>query len=138
MPKKVDYKIISANEFLKAKPSGEFDREESKKVLIEIAMLIESPADYEILLDIRQAHGNLTFVDIYEFVTELGKHRSAFRNKIAVLSRNDRQLDNARFMEVCAKNRGFQIGAFTNFEETIDWLTTSVDIDINNPSKELS
>ncbi|KKK98157.1 hypothetical protein LCGC14_2645570 [marine sediment metagenome] len=144
MSKKINYKIISANEFLKAKPSGEFDREESKKSLVEIATLAKSPADYEILLDIRQTYGRLTSTDIYEFVAELSKHRHAFRNKIAVLSRSgissidDRQFDNAQFMELCAKNRGLMIEAFTSFEETVDWLSTSVDIDINDLSRELS
>jgi hypothetical protein len=143
MSKKVNYKIISSNEFLKAKPSGEFDREESKKMLVEIVTFAESPVDYEMLLDVRQAYGRLTSTDIYEFVTELSKHRYAFRNKIAVLSRgnissqNDRQFDNTQFMELCAKNRGLQVEAFTSFEETIDWLNTSVDIEINNLSREL-
>ena len=132
---KVEYKIISANEFLRAKPSGEFDREESKKVLVEIVEVAISHADGELMLDVREAYGKLTFVDIYEFVAELGKHITDFRNKIAVLSRqDDRQFDNSKFMELCAKNRGFHVEAFTNFEESINWLTTSVDIEINNPS----
>lgn len=138
MAKKVEYKIISTNEFLKAKPSGEFDWEESKKMLVEIATLIESSANCEILLDVRESYGNLTFFDIYEFVTELGRHRSIFRNKIAVLSRDDHQFDNAMFMELCAKNRGFRVRVFTNFEETIDWFSTSVDVEVNSPSGELS
>lgn len=137
MAKGIEYKIITANEFLKAKPSGEFDREESKKMLVNIAVFAGCSADYEILIDARQAYGNLTFVDMYEFVKELGKHRNAFLNKIAVLSRNDRQFDNAHFMELCATNKGFQVGAFTDFEEAIDWLITSVEVDINDPCKEL-
>ncbi len=129
MTKKVDYILVSAKDFIKAKPSGEFDREESKKELVKIATYTKSPADYEILLDIRKAYGNLTFSDIYEFVTELGKHRSAFRNKIAVLSRDDSQFDQAQFMELCAKNRGFQAAAFINFEDAIDWLATCIKVE---------
>jgi hypothetical protein len=129
MPKKVDYMIVSAKDFIKAKPSGEIDLEQSKKVLSEIATIAEPPADYEILLDIRQAYGNLTFIDVHGLVMEFGKHRAAFRNKIAVLSRDDRQFDNAQFMELCAKNRGFQIAAFINVEETIDWLTTCIKVE---------
>jgi hypothetical protein len=132
---KIEYKIIRANEFLRAKPSGEFDREESKKVLVEIVEIAKSHTDCELMLDIRNAYGKLTFVDIYEFVAELGKHITAFRNKIAVLSRqDDRQFDNSKFMELCAKNRGFYVEAFTNFEESVNWLTTSVDIETKNPS----
>ena len=128
MTTKVDYKIISAKDFLKAKPSGELDFEQSKKLLREIAVIAEPPASYEILLDIRQIYGNLTFTHIYELVAELGRYRSSFRNKIAVLSRDDHQFDNAQFMELCAKNRGFQITAFFNFEEAIDWLTTCIKV----------
>ncbi len=89
-----------------------------------MASIAEPPADYEILLDIRQAYGNANFSDVYELAAELGRHREAFRNKIAILARNDRQFDNAQFMELCARNRGFQLQAFTDFEETIDWLAT--------------
>ena len=125
---KANYKIISAQDFIKAKPSGELDLEQSKKVLIELAAIAEPPADYEILLDAREAYGNLTYVDVYQLVEVLGEHRSSFRNKIALLSREDRQFDNAKFMELCAKNRGFQVGAFNDFEKAIDWLTTCRDI----------
>jgi len=122
MTKKIDYKIISAKDFIKAKPSGEMDFEQSKKILGEIATIAEPPADYEILLDIRQVYSNLTFTDVYWLAMEFCKHRTAFHNKIVVLSRDDHQFDNAQFMELCAKNRGFQIAAFFNFEEATDWL----------------
>ncbi len=130
MAKKVEYKIISANDFMKVKPSGEFDREETKKVLIELAEILESSEDYEILFDIRQAFPivPLTLFDVYEFVVEIGRHRTGFCRKIAVLTREDHQFDNAQFFELCAKNRGFRAGAFTNFEAAIDWLSTTVEI----------
>lgn len=119
---KTTYKIINAKDFIKAHPTGKPDLEQSKKVLIELAAIAEPPADYEILLDIREARGNLTFCEVFQFVEELGRHRAAFRNKIAVLARPDGQFDKACFMELCAKNRGFRVGAFTEFEETIEWL----------------
>ncbi|MCD6395817.1 MAG: hypothetical protein J7M40_20220 [Planctomycetes bacterium] len=122
------YKLISAKDFIKTHPTGEPDLEQSKKILIELAAIAEPPADYEILLDARDAYGTLTLFDMYELVTELGRHRSAFRNKIAVLSRPDHQFDKARFLELCARNRGFQVGAFTDFQETIEWLQTCVEI----------
>ena len=140
MAKKVEYKIISTNDFMKVKPSGEFDREETKKVLIELAEILESSGDYEVLFDVRQALPiiPLTLFDVYEFVEEIGRHRTKFCRKIAVLTREDHQVDNAQFFELCAKNRGFRAEAFTNFEAAIDWLSTTVDIERNNPSGELS
>ena len=125
---KTTYKIISAKDFIKANPTGEPDLEEAKRILIELVSIAQPPADYEILLDIRESYGHLTYFDVYELVAELGRHRSTFHNKIAFLSRNDHQFDKARFLELCAKNRGFQVGAFTDFEETIEWLQNSVEV----------
>jgi hypothetical protein len=119
---KVNYKVIKAKDFLKAKPTGEADVEYAKKMLTQIAAMATPPADYEILLDIREAQGNLNYADVYELIAVLGRHRNAFRNKIAILARDDEQFDRAHFLELSAKYRGFEVGAFTSFEETINWL----------------
>jgi hypothetical protein len=83
------------------------------------------PGDYEILLDVRKAYGNLNYDGVYELGHVLGQHRSAFRNKIAVLTRDDEQFDKARFLELCASFKGFKVGAFKSFEEKINWLHSS-------------
>lgn len=125
---KATYKIFSAKDFIKASPTGKPDLDQAKKMLVELVTIAQPPADYEILLDVRETYGHLTYCEIFELVTELGKHRSAFHNKIAVLSRNGHQFDKARFLELCAKNRGFQVGAFADFEQTIEWLENSVEV----------
>ncbi len=132
---KTTYKLISAKDFIKAHPTGEPDLEQSKKILVELASIAEPPADYEILLDVRDSYGHLSFFDMYELVAELGRQRSAFRNKIAFLSRPDDQFDKAQFLELCARNRGFQVGAFTDFQETIEWLQTCVEVGKNVSEK---
>ena len=122
-----EYRVISGKDFIKAKPTGQIDLQESKKVLASIAAITKPPADYEILLDIRDVnvnrdvHKRLNHFETLEFVKELVKNRSAFRNKIAVLSREGRQLDNSRFAELCATNRGINLKAFTSLEESIEW-----------------
>lgn len=132
---KTSYKLISAKDFIKAHPTGEPDLEQSKKILVELASIAEPPADYEILLDVRESYGHLSLFDMYELVTVLGRHRSSFRNKIAFLSRPDEQFDKAQFLELCARNRGFQVGAFTDFQETIEWLQTAVEVGKNVSEK---
>ena len=122
---KTNYKIIEAKEFLKAKPTGEVDLEYAKEVLTQIALMATPPADYEILLDVREAYGNMNYADAYRLIAVLAQHRESFRNKIAILARDDEQFDRAQFMKLCAKYRGFEVGAFTSFEETINWLHSS-------------
>ncbi len=127
---KANYKIIRAKDFIKSKPSGKLDMEQSKKVLAELASIAKPPADYEILLDVREAYTNFSFIEVFQLVKELIAHRSAFRNKIAVLVRNDYQFSNAKFAQLCATNRGIKITAFIDFEKAIDWLLTETDIDL--------
>lgn len=124
-----EYRVISGKDFIKAKPSGDLDLEGSKKMLASIASVTKPPANYEIMLDIRDVNNKKYFTrfEVLEFVKELVRNRSAFRNKIAVLSRDDKQFDNSRFAELCATNRGLLVKAFISFEEAIEWLTSPID-----------
>ena len=121
----INYKIIHAKDFIKANPTGRVDIEESKKVLGQIADMIKVMGDYEILLDVRAAYGNLNQADLWELVLELGRHRKAFRNKIAIIARDDEQFNKAIFVEMCANIDGFKVSAFTDFEQAINWLQSS-------------
>jgi hypothetical protein len=115
-------KVIHAKDFLKVKSSGEVDLEESKLVLGKVIEMTALPGNYEILLDIRDAYGNLDEEDLWELVLELGRHRSRFRNKVAILARKDEQINKAIFFELCANIGGFNISAFTDFEQAIEWI----------------
>jgi hypothetical protein len=111
----VNYKIIQAKDFIKAKPTGGIDLDESKKVLGQIAEMAMVIGDCEILMDVREAYGDLDQDDLFELVLELGRHREAFRNKIAVLARDGEQLNKAVFVEMCANIDGFKVVAFADF-----------------------
>jgi hypothetical protein len=125
-----EYRTISGKDFFKAKPSGELDLEGSKKMLASIALITKPPADYEILLDFRETNYNKSFTrfEVFGFVKELVKNRSAFQNKIAILSRDGKQLDNSKFAELCATNRGLLVKTFLSFENAVEWLTDPIKI----------
>jgi hypothetical protein len=120
----VNYKIIQAKDFIKAKPTGGIDLDESKKVLGQIADMAKVVGDCEILMDLREAYGNLDMDDLHELVLEFGRHRDAFRSKIAVITRNDEQFNKAVFVEMCANIDGFTVVAFIDFEKATNWLQT--------------
>lgn len=130
MSKKIEYVLVNVNEFIKVKHSGEFDREETRKFLIQFVELVISGRCNQILLDVREAFPAvpLTYFDIYEFVVELAKHSTAFQSKIAVLTRKDAQFDSAKFFELCAGNRGFEAQAFTSFEKAINWFSKTSNV----------
>jgi hypothetical protein len=116
------YKIISAKDFIKARPNGITDLEQSKQVLLELAMIAGLSPEHEILLDIRDTDAGLTHDEVYELIKELEKHRDFFCNKIAVLSRDDEQYSRAGLFEICANLEGFQVAAFIDYEKSINWL----------------
>jgi hypothetical protein len=118
-------RLIHARDFLKTSPRGELDLATSKQVLLKLASENAAPRQYDILIDIRQAIGDLTPTDITQLVEVMIEHRESFRSKLAILTSHGRQFDNAEFMELYAGNRGFQVGAFNDFEEAMNWLTTS-------------
>jgi hypothetical protein len=114
-------RIIQSNDFIKATPEGQFDLEKSKKLLMEIATASVSLVDYEIILDTRKAQMRLSTFDLWYLAVELGNLGKAFYRKTAVLCPIER-FDQAEFFALCAQNGGFQVRAFSSFEDAIEWL----------------
>ncbi|MGD0399246.1 MAG: hypothetical protein ABSC04_10080 [Syntrophobacteraceae bacterium] len=118
-------RIIHARDFIRVAPEGDFDLEESRKLLMEIASATAGLVDYEIIIDTRKAEIEMSPTDLWYLAAELSKLREAFfRRKTAVLCPLE-EFDRAEFFELCAKNRGFQVKAFTSFEDAIEWLTAN-------------
>ena len=119
---KAAIKIVKTSDFIKTKPTGELNLADTKKLLADVAELNKNDKKYDILFDIRETKSILTLGDIYELVTEIGRHRQAFRKKIAVLASAQHDLDKGHFLKLCASNRGFNVNVFEDFEECITWL----------------
>lgn len=130
----IDCTVIHIKEFLRLKPSGEFDPDATLRVLGTLSELLASSGDPKTLIDIREAYPSvsLTTYDIYLFVKELVQKRKTFHNKIAILTRKDYQFDNAKFFELCAGNRGLDAKAFTEYEAVIDWFSETKVADMQN------
>jgi hypothetical protein len=114
-------RIIHAHDFLKATPEGHLDLEESKKLLIEIASTAFLGGDYHIIVDTRRAQVEMSTTDLWYLAAGLSEHRKAFSGKTAILCPPER-FDDAEFLALCAKNQGFNVRAFTSFEDAIEWL----------------
>jgi hypothetical protein len=119
---KAEIKFVKTKDFIKTTAAGQLNLEESKKVLSELALLNSPDNLHDLLIDIRETVSVLTLSDIYELVAEVGKYRQSFRNNIAILIGSQHDIDKARFLEMCASNRGFSVNVFTDFEESVNWL----------------
>lgn len=117
----INIRNIQAHEFIKTTPEGELDVEASKKLLVEIASASAPSGDYEILLDTRGAHSELSAEDLWDLAAELHKYRETLSRKAAVLVPPER-LDHAEYFARCAQDRGFQVSAFTSLGDAVAWL----------------
>ena len=115
-------KVIQAHEFVRARPGGVLNLEASEQLLLDIAKAAEGLSRIEILVDTRHAEGQLGAADLWFLADRLGRHRHAFSGKTAVLCPAER-FDRARFFALLADSKGFDVEAFTSYEEAVEWLS---------------
>ena len=120
--------VIHAKDFVKMTPNGEFDFDSTRDLMIEAISVESEASELEILFDFRKARADLTTTDIWYLAEALDKNRALFHEKIAILIGPNQNFDNAKFFELCATNRGLDVGAFTSYEEAINWLFPSSEI----------
>ena len=116
-------RVIHAQDFIKATPEGWLDRKQSMKLLLDIAAVAPESANFHVILDTRKAQSGLSEIDLWFLASELSDH---FRDvtqssRMAVLCPVER-FNQAEFFALCANNRGFNIGAFTSFEDAFGWI----------------
>ena len=122
MNKQQNIRIIHINDFVRADVDGHFDLKRSQELLKELAGFTRENPTQHILLDGREATSDLTTVDIFNLVSSLFEAGVGVRNKLALLNRPKDDFDRAAFLELCARNRGFNISAFRDFEAALAWL----------------
>lgn len=124
-PANLKLQIVRAGDFIKSTPTGDLDKTASKEGLAEIAVLGADLQGYTVLIDLREVKSRLSTTDIFELASELVKFGETFRRRTAVLARADHDLGQATFFEDVAQGKGFNVKAFTVFEEAIFWLSNT-------------
>ena len=114
-------KHIQGHDFIRAKPDGDADLETAEELIKEIAAAGEGLEDFEILVDTRNVSGGLSATALWTLSERLVRYRKTFSHRTAVLCPLER-FDHIRFFSLCAENRGFNIQAFTSYEEAMEWL----------------
>ncbi len=122
LPMQLNIEIVNPTDFIKTTLTGELDINSSKKVLTDIADSSNQNNLRPILIDLRKTTSVLNKVDLFELGTGLMEYGIAYRKKTALLTRDDDSFERANFFELVARNRGYFVKSFTNFEEAIMWL----------------
>ena len=114
-------KIIHASDFIRARPEGAAQLEDAEQLLKDIIAAGTGLEDYEVLVDTRRVTGSLSATDLWTLAEKLTKFRASFAHRTAILCPLEK-FDHSRFFALCAENRGFNIQAFTSYEEAMEWL----------------
>jgi len=118
----IDVKIVPAREFIRTKANGEFDLEGTKELFLAVFSKMKEANVSEVVMDLRELSTKMTSLDIHELLAVLDHVGSWGTWKIAIVYRPKDDFDRAKFFELCAQNRGYQVGAFQAFEEALEWL----------------
>ena len=116
--------IIRAGDFIKSTPTGELDMKASKQGLAQVDAAGNELKVYTVLIDLRDVKSHLSIANIEELASDLLSYGKTFRRKTALLVRADKNIEQARFFEMAAQNRGFEVKTFTVFEDAIIWLSS--------------
>ena len=108
----VNVKVIQAGEFIRASPLGQVQMDKAEALLKEIADASAGLEEFQVLVDTRRTPGSLAI------------YRRTIGNRTAILCPFER-FDQARFFALCAENQGFNVQAFTSYEDAMEWLITS-------------
>jgi len=115
-------RIISARDFVSAKPDGQLNLEESEQLLREVVSVSEPLEEFDILVDTREAASALSATDLWFLADRLVRYPKTFAGKTALLCPTER-FDHASFFALCAGNKGIDMQAFTSYEEAMKWLS---------------
>src|SRR5436190_24346888 len=83
-------RVLRPSEFLRARTDGRVDIGTGKALLAELADAAESLDRYEVMIDIRNAVGQLSADDVIELASSLIDFRNTFLHKTAILCPRER------------------------------------------------
>jgi len=122
-----EVKIYKITDLIRVNKEGKLDLDRSIRLVHELAATAAFHADHNILVDLRDTTIDThSLDDLFEIVLEMGRFKSIFKNKMASVIPNDEQrISIAQKLKACMNIKGFQFQFFTVFEDAIDWLSVT-------------
>ena len=121
-------KIFPHQSLIVLTAEGKLDMAASKAALTTVAESSSHDVHAEVLFDLRESICTLSINDIYELASYMASSETRLptHEKIAVLVDGKLEFDHAKFLALCAGNRGISIRAFDDFDIASEWLKTAL------------
>ena len=113
-----------ASSLIKITAAGKVDLAGTRAALRNLAGHPDFKAGWQVLFDWRKIRCEMSLTDVYEISKLLSDPDTALpsREALAVLVSGDCALDRAKFLELCAANRGVKVAAFDDYTKVSEWL----------------
>jgi hypothetical protein len=117
-----DLHIVRPADFVRLDAHGRINLEESRRMLASVARECAQRGVPCTLIDARDVEpGVLSLNDLYLLAREFRELGFEKKHRLAILHRYSSS-ERAEFFAMCASDGGWDVRAFENFEEAIDWL----------------
>jgi hypothetical protein len=131
--------IIRTSDFIRLNGRGEYDQEETRRALSDIAKAcIQSDIDCA-LLDIRNARSDMQMHDLDELALAFKEMGFRKNHRLAILHRSSAgervefftlsSSERAEFFAMCASENGWNVQAFEDFELALEWLGAALPVE---------
>ena len=81
---------------------------------------------HNLLVDMRDVAGDISYRDVHELIHVLVDHPDAFTHRIALLEPYTARFEKAQFFQAYAIERGFEVRAFVDEARAVRWLEGGV------------
>jgi hypothetical protein len=113
--------VVKSSDFVRLDARGKVDLAESRRVLSEVAQECVDRGINHALLDVRDLYSDLVLTDLYALARTFADVGFRRTDRLAVLHRYNSG-EKAEFFAMCANDRGWDVRAFEDFEEAIEWF----------------
>jgi hypothetical protein len=125
----VPYKlhVVKTTDFVRFDARGNPDVEESRRALEKVASACADSGANCALLDVRDVYSTLPLADLYRLITSFNDLGFRREHRLAILHRYSGS-QRADFFAMCASTRGWNVRAFDNYEEAMEWFETEQEV----------
>lgn len=118
--------VIKSREFVRVGAHGQIDWDQSRAGLAKLARLcVERKVDHA-MLDVRDVYSDLNYEQLAALAWTFKDAGFKDHQRLAVLYHEDPEAQ-ARLFVACAAERGWNVRAFDDFEEAVEWLAMTGD-----------
>ena len=117
-------KKYTTTDFISTTGHGKQTYAQAELLIRDLAEAADHHRDHNVLVDLRETEGSLSFLELLTLSMELVQYQSAFRNKLAVVipDREERK-EKMEFFKAGLELVGFQFDYFTEYEKAVAWMS---------------